>query len=180
MIYLPNSFEKYLYNLRIYTSLSIIKHGILPSHLKNLKKIYLAEALLSKKHTEPTDLRLLSYNLLDCIKNVKEFEFFIKINKNVSINQKLYMALLLTLAPYTDFLKIEFKDGIIIKGSGEIKKADKIIAYLNGYSFFDLKTKDFLIFIPCKTTTLPPVPTVTQWELLFDKFSVFNLFLDKL
>ena len=74
MIVLPNSFEKYLYNLRIYTSLSILKHGILPRHLKNLKKIYLAEAFLFKNHTEPTDLRLLSYNLLDCVKNLKEFK----------------------------------------------------------------------------------------------------------
>ena len=178
MIVLPNSFEKYLYNLRIYTSLSILKHGILPRHLKNLKKIYLAEAFLFKNHTQPTDMRLLSYNLLDCIKNLKEFNFIIKINKSISINQKLYTALLLTIAPHTDFLKIEFSNGIIIKGIGEIKKANKVIAYLNGCSFFDLKTSNFLIYIPCKTTTLSPTTTITQWELIFDRFSVFNLFFE--
>ncbi len=177
MIVLPNSFEKYLYNLRIYTSLSIVKYGILPRHFKNLKKIYLAEAFLFKNDTQPTDLCILSYNLLYCVKNVKKFDFFIKAERNVSINQKLYSALLLTLTPYTDFLKIEYKKGIIIKGKGEIKKANKIIAYLDGYSFFDLKTENFLIYIPCEATNISPIPTITQWELLFDKFSVFNLFL---
>lgn len=178
MIVLPNSFEKYLYNLRIYTSLSIVKHGILPRHFKNLKKIYLAEAFLFKNDTQSTDLCILSYNLLYCVKNVKKFDFFIKTERNVSINQKLYSALLLTLAPYNNFLKIEYKNGIIIKGKGEIKKANKIIAYLDGYSFLDIKTKNYLIYIPCQATTDAPTPTVTQWELLFDKFSVFNLFLE--
>ncbi len=176
MIVLPNSFEKYLYNLRIYTSISILKHGILPRHLKNLKKIYVAEALLFSKNKLPTNLQLLNYNLLCCVKNIKQFNFFININKNVIINQKLYIALLLTLSKNSDFLKIEYNDGIIIKGSGKIKKCQKIIYYLKGYSFFDLKTEKFLIYIPCKTTAISPAPTISQWELLFDKFSVFNLF----
>ena len=176
MIVLPNSFEKYLYNLRIYTSISILKHGILPKHLKNLKKIYVAEALLFSKNKLPTNLQLLNYNLLCCVKNIKQFNFFININKNVIINQKLYTALILTLANNSDILKIEFRDGIIIKGNGKIKSSKKIIRFLGGYSFYDLKTNNFIIFIPCNTTTLSPTPTLTQWELLFDKFSPFNLF----
>lgn len=156
----------------------MLQHGILPRHLKNLKKIYLAEALLFKNYTESTNLHLLSYNLLYCVKTVKEFNFFIKINHTVRINKKLYTALLLSLAQYTDFLKIEYKNGIIIKGTGKLNKVNKIIAHLDGYSFLDIKTKNYLIYIPCQTTTLVPTPTVTQWELLFDKFSVFNLFLE--
>ena len=176
MIVLPNSFERYLNNLRFYTSFSILKHGILPRHFENLRKIYLAEAFLFKNYTEPTNLQLLSYNLLYCIKTQKEINFSVNISKSVLINQKLYTALILTLANNSDILKIKLSDGIIIKGNGKIKSSKKIIHFLGGHSFYDLKTDEFIIFIPCKVTTLPPTPTITQWELLFDKFSVFNIF----
>lgn len=176
MIVLPNSFERYLYNLRIYTSISILKHGVLPRHMKNLKKIYLTEAFLFKNHTEPTDLRLLSYNLLSCVKSIKKFDFFTDINKTVLINPTLYTALILELSQNTSYLKIEIKNGIIIKGNGKIKNSNKIIFYLNGHSFFDIKTHNFLINLPCKATSLSPAPTVSQWELIFDRFSVFHLF----
>ncbi len=179
MIVLPNSFEKYLYNLRIYTSFSILKHGILPRHIENLKKIYLAEAYLFKNHTHPIDLRLLSFNLLCCVKTVKKFDFQLNINNTVLINARLYTALLLTLAKNTPFLKIEINNGIIFSGKGKIENIRKIIAYLHGCSFFDIKTMDYLIYIPCLKTNLSPIPTVSQWELLFDKFSVFNLFFNE-
>ena len=176
MIVLPNSFEKYLYSLRIYTSISILKHGVLPRHLKKLKKIYLAEAFLFKKHKQPTDLQLLSYNLLYCVKNIKKFDFTINANEKVLINQNLYTALLLTLPQNIDFINIKFNNGIILKGNGEINNSKKIISYLKGYSIQNLKSNDFLVYIPCKKTNLSPTPTISQWELLFDKFSVFNLF----
>lgn len=176
MIVLPNSFEKYLYNLRIYNSFSILKHNLLPRHLKNLKNIYLSEALLFKNHTEPTDLQLLSYNLLCCAKSRKNLDFQIKIKQKVMINQRLYIALLLLLSKSTAFLKLEYKNGITIKGKGEIKNAQKVIYHLGGYSFFNLKTMNYLIYIPCPKTDLYPTQTISQWELIFDKFSPFNLF----
>ncbi len=176
MIILPNSFEIYLKNLRNYNSLSILKHGLLQKHINNIKKIYLAEMFLFKNNKSATNLKLLSYNLLCCVKNVKDFNFIITINQHVKININLYSALLLTLSKISLFLKIEYKNGVIIKGSGNIKTANKIIYFLNGYSFFDIKTKNFLIYIPAKTITTSPAPTISQWELIFDKFSVFNLF----
>ena len=176
MIVLPNSFESYLNNLRIYTSLSILKNGILPKHLDNLRKIYLSEAYLYKNFKERVNIGLLSFNLLCCIKTVKNFCFFINVNKNALINQRLYAALILLLATGSPFLTIMFKNGIIIKGNGEIKKHLKIIHFLNGNSFFDIKTKNYLIYIPCKETDITPSPTISQWELMFDRFSVFNLF----
>ena len=176
MIFLPNSFEKYLYQLRIYTSLSIIKYGILPRHLKNLKKIYLAEAFLFKNSMNSTDLCHLSHNLLCCVKSTKKFNFKLDIPCNVSINVPLYTVFLLQLAKQSSFLRIEFKNGIIITGNGKIKNSRKIITHLNGCSFFDTKTLNFLIYIPCVKTHLSPIPTISQWELLFDRFSVFNLF----
>ena len=175
---MPNSFEKYLNKLRIYTSFSILKHGILPKHLKNLKKIYLAEAFLFKSNTKPTDIRLLSHNLLYCVKNKKDIDFIIDIKQILLINQKLYKALILTLANNSNILKVEFRDGIVIKGNGKIKSSKKIIHFLGGYSFYNLKTSEFIIVIPCNTTPLSPAPTITQWELIFDKFSPFNLFFE--
>ena len=178
MIDLPNSFERYLNNLRIYTSISILNHGLLPRHIENLKKIYLAEGFLFRKHKQPIDLKFLSFNLLCCVNTVKKFDFQVKATQKIMINSHLYTALLLTLAKDTSHLKIEFKNGIIIKGTGEIKYSRKIIAHLDGCSFFDIKTMHYLIYVPCTETSLFPIPTISQWELLFDKFSVFNLFIN--
>ena len=178
MIVLPNSFERYLNNLRIYTSLSIIKHGILRRHLYNLRKIHLAEAFLYKNNKESINLKLLTFNILCCVKTVKNFNFKIDLKKNVIINKNLYVILLLMLSLNSSSINVKFKNGIIIKGKCEIKNTQKLILFLNGHSFFDIKTKKFLIYIPCKTTTLPPVPTISQWELIFDKFSIFNLFFE--
>lgn len=175
MIVLPNSFEKYVCHLRNFTLLSMLKQGVLPKHLKNLKKIYIAEAFLYQNNTEPLNLQLLSFNLLFGVKTLKKFDFQLDIPRNVLINERLYSALILTLAKTTDFLKIKLKNGIIIKGHGEIKNSRKIVAYLNGCSFFDIKSMNYIIHIPCKETRLSSIPTVSQWELLFDKFSILNL-----
>lgn len=176
MIVLPNRFECYLNNLRIYTSLSVLKRGLMPRHLSNLCKIYLAEAFLYKNIKESINIELLSFNLLCCVKTTKKFRFSINVNENALINQRLYTALILLLASHSPFLTIKFKNGIVIKGNGEITQVRKIIAYLCGQTFFDVKTKNYLIYIPCQRTNTPALPTVSQWELLFDKFSVFNLF----
>lgn len=176
MIVLPNSFERYLNNLRIITSLSVLKHGLKPRHLVNLRKLYLAEAFLYKDCKESVNLKLLSFNILCCVKTIKEFNFKININKNVLTNKRLLTALLLLSSHNSQFLNVEFKDGIIIKGNGNIKNSRKVIKYLNGCSFFDIKTKNYLIFIPCKTTEKASIETESQWQLLFDRFSVFNLF----
>lgn len=176
MIVLPNSFECYLNNLRIYTSLSVLKRGLKPRHLVNLQKIHLAEAFFYKDFKESVNSRLLTFNLLCCVKTVKEFDFKINVTKNVLINKKLYTALLLLLSLNSRFLNVEFKNGIIIKGKGDIKNSRKIIHFLNGCSFFDIKTKNYLVFIPCEATEKPSTETESQWQLLFDRFSVFNLF----
>ncbi len=176
MIVLPNRFECYLNNLRIYTSLSVLKRGLMPRHLANFRKIYLAEAFLYKNFKESVNIELLSFNLLCCVKTTKNFCFSINTNKNALINQKLYTVLILLLASSSPFLTIKFENGIIIKGNGEISQSRKIITCLDGQSFFDIKTKNYLIYIPCQKTTAPTSTTVSQWELLFDKFSVFNLF----
>ena len=176
MIVLPNRFECYLNNLRIYTSLSVLKRGLMSRHLSNLRKIYLAEAFLYKNIKESINIELLSFNLLCCVKTTKKFRFSINVNENALINQRLYTALVLLLASHSPFLTISFKNGIVIKGNGEIKQTQKVISYLCGQIFFDVKTKNYLIHIPCKKTDTPTLPTISQWELLFDKFSVFNLF----
>ena len=177
MIVLPNRLEHYIAALRIYTSISVAKHGLKPRHIKNLAKIHLCEAFLFENQRQVTALKLLSHNLLSSVRTLKpEFNFSLEIYENVIINKPLYIILLILLSNDTDSLKIALKNGIIIKGNGKIKNSNKIIFHLNGHSFFDIKTHNFLINLPCKTTPLSPAPTVSQWELIFDRFSVFHLF----
>ena len=179
MIILPNSFERYLKNLRIYTSFSIAKQGLKPKHIKNLRKIELSEGFLFKTQQNITAIHLLSINVLSCISAIKpNFKFAVNRCPNVLINKKLYIILLISLSNYSDLLNIGFNDGIIIKGNGEIKKCLSVIKALKGISFFDLKTNNYLIFLPCKKTDKAATHTESQWHFIFDRFSLLNLFIN--
>ncbi|MBR5222582.1 MAG: hypothetical protein IKV81_00240 [Clostridia bacterium] len=179
MIILPNSFERYLKSLRIYTSFSIAKQGLKPKHIKNLRKIELAEGFLYKTDQNATAIKLLSVNLLSCISAIKpSFNFSVNINHNVLINKKLYVILIIMLSNNSDFLNIGFKNGILIKGKGKIKNCLSVIEALKGIAFFDLKTNKFLIFLPCEKTDKAATHTESQWHFIFDRFSLLNLFIN--
>ena len=156
MIILPNSFERYLKSLRIYTSFSIAKQGLKPKHIKNLRKIELAEGFLYKTYQNATAIKLLSINLLSCISAINpSFNFSVNINHNVLINKKLYVILIIMLSSNSPFLNIGFKGGVLIKGKGDIKNCLSVIKALKGIAFFDLKTNKFLIFLPLLNRNFP-------------------------
>ena len=76
MIVLPNRLERYINALRIFTSLSVAKHGLQTRHVKNLAKIHLCEAFLFENERQITALKLLSHNLLSSVRTLKpEFDF---------------------------------------------------------------------------------------------------------
>ena len=178
MIVLPNRLEHYIAALRIYTSISVAKHGLKPRHIKNLAKIHLCEAFLFENQRQVTALKLLSHNMLSSVRTLKpEFNFSLEIYENVIINKPLYIVLLILLSNDTDSLKIALKNGIIIKGRGEIKNSLSVIKHLKGLSLFEVKTKEYLIFLPCEKTEKPPISTESQWHFLYDRFSPLKLFL---
>ncbi len=181
MIISTNRFASYLNNLRILTSLSILKHGLQTKHLKNLKKIYLAEAFLYKDFAEPINLKLLSFNLLSSVRAVKEnFTFNCSLYENYFLNKKLYVALLLLLSQNTNHLSINYKHGILIKGTGKINNALSVIKQMKAHYFYEIKTQNYLIFLPTTSTRKPSVQIESEWHFLFDEFSVLNLFLSHL
>lgn len=178
MIVLPNRLERYINALRIFTSLSVARHGLEPRHVKNLAKIHLCEAFLFENEKQITALKLLSHNLLSSVRTLKpEFDFSLEIYGNVIISKPLYIILLILLSNDTDSLKIALKNGILIRGKGEIKNSLSVIKHLKGVSFFDVKTKEYLIFLPCEKTENPPINTESQWNFLYDRFSPLKLFL---
>ncbi len=118
--------------------------------------------------------------MLSCIAAEKpSFNFALNLNKNVVINKQLYIILLILLSNESNYLKIEFKNGIKIYGKGKIKNCLSVIKNLKGSYFFDIKTNKFLIFLPCEETDKNTESTESQWHFIYDKFSYLNIFLDK-
>ena len=182
MIVLPNSFERYLSSLRIWVSLSVIKYGLHPQHMKKLKKIHLAEAFHNKETTQSVDIAKLCKNYLYSAKALKPtLDFGVFANGNHKINKKLLTALLLTVTRYANLCIIHTtKNHIIIKTENAPANLSPFIDALGGYSLIDIITNKALIVIPSPITNTPSVYIESEWELLFDKFSVFNVFFERI
>jgi hypothetical protein len=177
VIILPNSFERYLSALRISVSISILKHGLQQRHIDNLRKIHIAESLLFKDRRESADIHKLCTSLLGAVKTIKNgFSFNCQINGNHIINKNLLSLLLLNLAKQKNFLKVSAKkDFLKIRFSDKANHLSHFVKALNGFSLYERKTKQTLIIIPASETNQKSVPIDSEWEYLFDKFSVINL-----
>ena len=177
MIVLPNSFERYLSALRLCTTLSTLKHGILPRHLENLKKIYKAEAYYYKNRQQSVDVKTLCNNLLGAVATIKsDFKFFVEVKGNYLINQQLFTCLLLTAAQDSN-VKITASGKFIMLFFFEGKHTVyPLINALGGFFLKDNKTLLSLAVIPVFPTTQKAGYTNSEWEYLFDKFSVVNIF----
>ncbi len=176
MIVSPNSFERYLSALRVFTSLSILNHGLLPRHLENLKKIYVAEAFYHKNERQCVNLNKLCNNLL-CAVSAKNpsFIFSCNINGNYIINKNLLICLLLTCAK-TGELKLSALGEFLLIRPGVQSLAYPFITSLGGFVLKELKCGREIIIIPAKRTSQNSVYIESEWEYLFDKFSAVNLF----
>ncbi len=178
MNFLPNSFERYLAALRYFISLSIQKHGACRRHFKNLKKIYLCEAILNKEILKSVDINKLTTNILSAAENLNySTKFKVAVEGNFLINKELFSFLLLEIFkiyPLTVFLKDNF---LCVKFSGKIENLSTIISALKGYILHETKSNQNIIVIPTKNTNQPSVYIESEWEYLFDSFSVVNLIL---
>lgn len=182
MIILPNNLERYISALRIYISISILKEGLKPKHLENLRKLYTIEAVLNKNFSSAVNISDFCLNLLQAVKDIKpSFNFKIKSDGNYYINKKLFTVLLLTLCKEVENIKIETtKSHILITVPSKTKSSLFCLKKLKGYFLCEIKSNRFLFLIPCQKTSEKPKKTETEWEYLFDQFSPLNIFFNRI
>lgn len=179
MIVLPNSFERYLSALRIFVSLSILKHGLKPRHLASLKKIYYAEAFYNKNSRQSVDIKKLSTNILNTITTYKyRLNFSCNLKNNYHINKNLFTLLLLEISSLSNFISISSDNNfVVIKFSSKKQNPTKTLYALGGFSFHEAKYNTTLFVIPAEKTNHPSVYIESEWENIFDQFSTVNIFL---
>lgn len=177
MIVLPNSFERYMSALRIFVSLSILKHGLQPRHLEKLKKIYYAEALFHKNLLGSVDINKLCNNLLGAVRSLNpDFKFYCHTHENYILNKKLFTCLLLTAAKTGNINVLSHGNFLKIKFSGESEPLSPFVSALGGFLLHERTTTQGIAVIPVTLTAQESVYIESEWEYLFDKFSAVNLF----
>jgi hypothetical protein len=178
---LPNSFNRYLSPLRNFITLSITKYGLTRKHIENLRKIHYAESFFYKNNLQSVDINKLCTNLLGAIKTIKpDFDFKCDTFGNFFINKNLFTLLLLTMSKEINYIDVAASNSFLqIRASYKSKKALRFVRALNGYSLFEIKTEQNLILIPTKKTNEESVPIESEWEYIFNKFSVLNMYFIK-
>ncbi len=180
MIVLPNSFERYLSALRIFVSLSILKHGLQTRHLRNLKKIYSAEIFLYKNSTQSVNIKKLCQNLLGAVKLLcPQLKFNCQTFDTYYLNKNLFSLLLLWIAKHSNYISINYSNFCIyIKFQS---KTVPTIPYLKELGGYYLKLKNnFLAVIPVTKSYTDSVYIESEYEYIFDKFSIVNVFYENL
>lgn len=178
LIVLPNSFERYLASLRIFVSLSILKHGLQAKHLEKLRKIHLAEAFFDKNSLQSVDIFRLTQNLLNAVRAINcNLNFSCDNAGNFYINKKLFSLLLLKLCEFSDKIDLTSQQNfIIIKFHGKNTGVFPIVSALKGFSFYETKSNVSLAIIPTSKAEAQSIYIESEWEYLFDKFSIVNIF----
>ncbi len=182
VIVLPNSVERYLSAVRISVSVSILKHGLQTRHLKSLKKIHIAESLLHQNTRQSTDVNSLCTNLLSAVATIKDgFSFKCNLSGNLYLNKNIFTLLILYLAKQKSFFKITQTGGfLLIHLDGKPKDVSLLVTALNGFFFFETKTQKSLIVIPTTESNEKSVEIETEWEYLFNIFSVLNMVFERI
>ena len=178
MIVLPNSTERYLSALRIYVSLSVLKHGLQARHLKMLKKIYTAEAYLNRNSFLSVDIYKLSTNLFRAAKAIApNFNFKVAHSSNRYINKAIFTLFLLKISLLSSKCEISFtKESIVVKSDISPGPLSAFLSAMGGYSLYEIHRNRSLLIIPAPKTDKPSVYIESEWELIFDKFSLVNIF----
>ena len=176
MINLQNSFERYLGALRNFVSISITKHGLQERHLKNLKKIYFCEMILNKKVVKCVDISTLTSNLLNAARYLSpNTNLRVNTNGNIFINIELYTFLILNIFKNSSLSVFFYNDFLCIKFFGNFQRLSPIIKALNASILYEIKTDQSILYIPIKKATQPSIYIESDWEFLFDSFSIVNL-----
>ncbi len=179
MLVLPNSYERYLASLRYLVSLKVSANGSKEKYLKNLKKIYIAEAIYNKNTLDIVDINKLVSNLLGSAKKLNpNISFKSKLSGNILLNKKLFSCLLLSLTKKENMLIFLKNDYLCIKFQGSTDGLFPILFSLKGYSLYEISLKQNIIIIPIKRTDKKSDYIESEWEYLFDKYSPVNLFIN--
>ncbi len=187
MIYLPKAFERYISALRLYVQMSVLRGGSSLKHLRQLKKISVAEALYLKDERSPVDIISLSNSLLGSAVIIL-LQRGIRLSVSLSgdgvyaVNRRLYTALLHELATgFTEngckiSIKAE-KNRFIIKAGGcrELGLLARLIKSMNGFFLYERVKNTVIISIPAEKTQLKAEPVENEWCYLLDRFSPVNI-----
>ena len=93
----------------------------------------------------------------------------------------LFSIVLIVMAKYSDNCQIKAQnDCIIISSDTPLKPLCPFLSALNGYGFFDLKHNRSLFVLPAHETNKPPIYSESEWEYIFNKFSIVNIFFEKI
>ena len=180
MTVLPNSFERYTAALRILTSIFILKNNISQKYLRNLRKIYTAEAFYSHRHKQPLNIQKFASDLLYAVSVIKPQKFIFSVNcsGNFLINKNIFSVLLLELCKECNSIQIQFEENVIINFKGNYKKALPALKKLKGFYFYSVNTNCGKFIIPALKTNQDSVPFANEWENIAHQFSAVNLFFE--
>ena len=184
LIYLPNKFDFYAAALRNYTQRLIFKNATNKKLYENLRKIYIAEAILGNENEAPVNLSEYLTELLSAVKYLKKekgiyFNYKISLQSNFLINIKLFTALILNLCKITESISVFEKQGkIIINTKTYIKKENNsLIKRLKGAVYYEVKTGTSLIVLSFTATDKSDFCINSAYDFLLDTFSPPNIFI---
>lgn len=184
MIFLPNKFEKYTAALRNLMQKFIIKNGIKPNYLENLRKIYEAETILVNRTLIPGNISDYLYKLLTAVllkksANDKPFYFNINIDGNYFYDKKVLSALILNICRQTEYLSINnFRGNIALKA--EIVSTEKIkllTKKADGIMFNEINTHTSLIILKLDYTEKTASDFEDLYSLFHNPLSPVNFYL---
>lgn len=177
MTVLPNSFERYTAALRNLTSILILRNGLNQKHLKNLSKIYTAEAFFYH-HKQPLNIEKFACGLLGAASLIKPNKLVFSVNcrGNFLINKNLFTVLLLNLSKECSLIEIEIEGDIVISFTGKCKKALSALKNLRGFYFYSINTQRGKFIIPVLKINEKSIPFENEWENISYQFSPVNLF----
>ena len=182
LIFLPNSFERYIAALRILNHLLVLKSGINKKRLTALKKIYKAEAFYFKNSTSPFSVSDFVLPILSAAQTLlneknKNFDFSVNTNGIYLFNKQLFTVLLLELCSTSKYIRISDNHlGVNICFNGKINNSLYIIKNLKGYYFYEKFSNKGVIVLPFEKTLVTPSMCESEWYYIFDKFSPVNLY----
>ena len=182
MIFLPNKFERYIAALRNTIQISALKHGIGERQKSALKKIYIAESVLTP-YLQPIDLKEYISNLIlgvytRLLSQNRQINPIIKVEGIFLINKKLFDCLILNICSVSDKIKIyTLKEKIIIRCNANVKSLELMIRNINGSYLYELKSNSSIIVISAQRTEKTPNQTEREWEYIENPFSSVNIFL---
>ncbi len=177
MTVLPNSFERYTAALRNLTSILILRNSLNKKHLKNLSKIYSAEAFFYH-HKQPLNIEKFAWGLLGAASLIKPEKLVFSVNcrGNFLINKNIFTVLLLNLSKECSLIEIEVKKDILISFTGNCRKALSALKKLKGFYFYSINTNCGKFIIPVLKTNQESIPFENVWENIAYQFSPVNLF----